>query len=494
MRTIRLWAGVRMRQLQAAPDPDAPPRQVTLPATWDDAAAEALCGLSPGDGPVSLAGASAVWLGVIGQKAKTEGLPPDLILALHGFLRRRQMAPTAPVWQGEAGAAPGFVLNLGAFHDAGTGFDLTLYGEACRSAALACRLLAPDATEYRISLAGLDDLLAALGVDYATRLARDTAACLAGLLRAEVVLALESEQRDLLAAPADWPKPPERAAIPGLAHAAAAARARVSLTPGIPQATGIFAPGATEALLGVETGGIAPAFAPVRAGRLSRAAQDRLAAAGMSPETALAASLQGEDPLPTAAHDAHAAMHGAIAPYLQAMPQLPEALPSPLPGQLPAPARRAGTRPLPARHTGLTQKTSVGGHRIFLRTGEYDDGSLGEITINLPKEGAAFRGLMDAFAQSVSIGLQHGVELGTFVEAFAHTQFGPAGAVEGDPAVSQATSLLDYIFRTLSVNYLGRPLPEPELAEAPATADERAPLLPLDLPPRMRRRALRVVA
>ena len=101
---------------------------------------------------------------------------------------------------------------------------------------------------------------------------------------------------------------------------------------------------------------------------------------------------------------------------------------------------------------------------------------------------------MDAFAQSVSIGLQHGVDLATFVEAFAHTQFGPAGAVEGDPAVSQATSLLDYVFRTLSVNYLGRPLPDPELTEASPAADDRAPLLPLDLPPRMRRRALRVVA
>jgi hypothetical protein len=105
---------------------------------------------------------------------------------------------------------------------------------------------------------------------------------------------------------------------------------------------------------------------------------------------------------------------------------------------------------------------------------------------------------MDCFAQAVSLGLQHGVKLETYVDAFAMTQFGPAGLVEGDSAVGQATSLLDYVFRTLSVNYLGRPLPEPDMPEQHGAEDDASPLLPLDLPrgasPRMRRRALRVVA
>jgi hypothetical protein len=497
MRTIRLWQGVRMRQVEAASEPDAAPRTITLPATWDDAAAEALAALVPGAGPVSLAAASSIWLGVVGQRAKQAGLSTDIVLALHGLLRRRQAAPNAAIWLGQ-GEAPGFVLNLGGFHDPLRGFDLAGYAEAGRAVARACRLLAPEQAAYEIGLAGLDDLLAALGLDYASRLARDTAACLAALLRAEVALGLESDQGDLLAAGADWPAPPSRAAIPGLAELAAEQRRRVTVTPGSPPCTGVFAPGPADALLGVETGGIAPAFAPVRAGRLSRAAQDRLAAAGLSPEAALAASLQGDDPLPVAAGDAHAAMHDAIAPYLHAMPARPAALPAPASGSVPAPARPARGRPLPGRHTGLTQKASVGGHRVFLRTGEYDDGSLGEIIITLPKEGAAFRGLTDCFAQAVSIGLQHGVKLETFVDAFAHTQFGPSGLVEGDPAVGQASSLLDYVFRALSVNYLGRPLPEPELPELAGAEDERAPLLPLDLPrnasPRMRRRALRVVA
>ncbi len=486
-----------MRQVMAACDPDGVARVVTLPATWDDAAAEALAGLVPGDGPVSLAGAAAVWLGVIAQRARQAGQGTEIVLALHGLLRRRQAAPIASVWRGLPGASPGFVLNLGAFHDPVRGFDLTGFIAACRVTATACRLLAPDLREHALGLTGLDDLLAALGLDYDSRAARETASCLAALLRAESALAFESEQRDLLAAGADWPAPPARAAIVGLAEAAAAARLRVSLTPDSPRGAGVFAPDPAEALLGVETCGIAPAFAPVRAGRLSRAAQDRLAASGLSPEAALVASLQGDDPLPLAPGDAHGAMHDAIRPYLTAMPPRPVPLPLAA-GQGPSPARLPRARKLPARHTGVTQKASVGGHRIFLRTGEYDDGTLGEITITLPKEGAAFRGLIDCFSQAVSIGLQHGVRLESFVEAFTWTDFGPAGVVEGDPAVGQATSLLDYVFRTLSVNYLGRPLPDPEMATDLGGANDAAPLLPLDLPrgasPRMRRRALRVVA
>jgi ribonucleoside-diphosphate reductase alpha chain len=157
---------------------------------------------------------------------------------------------------------------------------------------------------------------------------------------------------------------------------------------------------------------------------------------------------------------------------------------------------------LPARRAGYTQKASVGGHKLYVRTGEYQGGALGEIFIALHKEGAAFRGLMDQFASAVNIGLQHGVPLEAFVEAFTFTRFGPAGSVEGDPAVRQATSLLDYTFRHLAANYLGRrDIPEAEMEEADTVGDgvrDGAPLLPLELPPeaspRARRRALRVIS
>lgn len=98
----------------------------------------------------------------------------------------------------------------------------------------------------------------------------------------------------------------------------------------------------------------------------------------------------------------------------------------------------------------------VGGHKVYLRTGEYDDGRVGEIFIDMHKEGAAFRSLMNNFAIAISIGLQYGVPLEEFVDAFTFTRFEPFGRVEGNDAIKMATSILDYIFRELAVSYLGR--------------------------------------
>ncbi len=117
---------------------------------------------------------------------------------------------------------------------------------------------------------------------------------------------------------------------------------------------------------------------------------------------------------------------------------------------------RAERRRLPGRRKGYTQKASVGGHKVYLRTGEYDDGSLGEIFIDMHKEGAAFRSLMNNFAIAISIGLQYGVPLDEFVEAFTFTRFEPQGIVEGNDAIKMATSILDYVFREVAVSYLGR--------------------------------------
>jgi ribonucleoside-diphosphate reductase alpha chain len=111
---------------------------------------------------------------------------------------------------------------------------------------------------------------------------------------------------------------------------------------------------------------------------------------------------------------------------------------------------------LPKKRRGFTQEARVGGHKIFLRTGEYDDGTLGEIFIDMHKEGAAFRSLMNCFAMSVSVGLQYGVPLDTYVEQFTFTRFEPQGVVEGHPNIKFATSIVDYLFRALGVEYLHR--------------------------------------
>ncbi len=461
----RFWQGVRMRRVLAGADPDATPRRMTIPAAWEDAAAAALAGLAPGHGAVTLEAAAETWIGPIAGRAVASGLDVPLGDALRTLLLRRRAAPDEALWQGRAcsaAEAPRMVLNLAAFHEPGLGFDVAAFAEAVQTAVLALGFAAGRGTTPTIGFADLDGLVAAAGLPYASQGARDLACRVTRLLQ---------ERLD-----------------------AAAAR-----LPTLPRPVATIAPaGAAEALLGAETAGLAPAFSPLGAdGGLSRATRAFLAARARSPEAVLAAMLAGESPLPSASVADHAAMHDALAPLLGRLPARPVA------DGLPRPPN--SRRELPARRAGYTQRAAVGGHTLFLRTGEYADGTLGEIAIASPKEGPAFRGLMDSFAGAVSVGLQHGVPLEAFVEALTGTRFGPAGAVEGDPGVARATSLVDYAFRHLAASYLHRDLPletpdEPAADAAPAgeAAAGAAPLLPLDLPaevsPRARRRALRLVS
>ncbi len=477
---------MRLRQTEAAPDPDAPPRMVQLPAAWDDAAAAALCELAPGSGRVSLPVLAQSWILPLSARAKEAGVT-GLADRLHALLLHRQGAPSPGVWRGSPGEAPGFVLNLPAFHDPVAGFDVAAFAEAVDTAAHALALIAPAAPRYAVAMADLAGLLAALGLDYAGKPARDVAACLAGMLRGRVDSVVAGPQPDLLAAIPSWPAPPVSCAVPGLAEAAAFARAAALRCGGVRPGTAILPPGPTDALLGVETGGIAPAFGPVCSTGLARHARAWLSARGIALEAALAAALAGEPVIPAATAADHAAMHDALAPMLHAMPARP------VPAS--APSVAAHREELPARRRGYTQKAALGGHRVFLRTGEYADGRLGEIGLALPREAATVRGLADAFAVAVSIGLQHGTPLDAFVDALAHARFAPAGAVEGDPAVDRASSIPDYVVRSLAASYLGRMVPA-DAFEPPATKPEDTPLLPLDLPhARTRpRAALRLVA
>jgi ribonucleoside-diphosphate reductase alpha chain len=118
--------------------------------------------------------------------------------------------------------------------------------------------------------------------------------------------------------------------------------------------------------------------------------------------------------------------------------------------------RRGQRQRLPGRRAGYTQKAVIGGHKVYLRTGEYPNGQLGEIFIDMHKEGAAFRSLMNCFAIAVSLGLQYGVPLEEFADAFVFTRFEPNGLVDGNDRIKLSTSIIDYVFRELAISYLNR--------------------------------------
>ncbi|HET6182155.1 MAG TPA: TSCPD domain-containing protein [Acetobacteraceae bacterium] len=449
MRTNPLWHGVRLRTVRTGADPDAFPRQVTIPADWDDTAAAALAALAPGAGPARLDRAAEAWIGPLARACLSTGLATRL----HRMLLHRQGAPAPAIWRGEPLADARFVLNLAAFVE--SGFETAAFDEAVETGALALAVAAPEAATLTLGVTDLAGLIAAHGAEYGSPQGRAIARLVLTRLRAR-----------------------------------AGAAAAHPLLAGRTLRVGADAPGPVDALLGAETGGIAPAFAPVGTHGLTRAARAFLAARGLSADAALAAELAGQSVFERPGEGEHRAMRTALADLLDTMQAQAE------PARLPAAPETAaaGRRELPARHAGYTQKATLGGHRIYIRTGEYPDGTLGELSIALPKDSAAVRGLMEAFAGAVSIGLQHGVPLSEYVEAFVQTRFGPSGKVEGDPAVQAATSVPDYVFRHLASNYLGqRDLPAAEPEEPPHPP---APLsLPLELPddPRARRRNFRVV-
>ncbi len=168
---------------------------------------------------------------------------------------------------------------------------------------------------------------------------------------------------------------------------------------------------------------------------------------------------EDEAPAITAAVEAEKAIHWGNLP----------------PGISPSQAYAQGMKPprflLPARRNGYNQEARIGGHKVFLRTGEYDDGTLGEIFIDLAKEGATLKGILSCFAIAVSKGLQYGVPLEEFVDTFTFQTFEPRGMVEGHPNIKMANSIVDYVFRALGVEYLERD----ELAQVPPDRDMQLP-------------------
>lgn len=515
MTTLLQWNGVRMRTAHVAADPDdLALRAVTLPASWDDEAAIALLQLSGSTGALRLSTEAARWLERFTTLPALPGEPGAKALGpmLAAGLLERQIAPMASLWQGQIDRRAGFVVNLGAFVQEGE-FRGDSFVATLRLACAALRRLhavngpmlngelplfdgpvtAPSDVDQQggpagtLLLTNLDCCLALLGLDYDSETGRDAACYLSWLATS---LARQG------AGPV--PLPPVSCPIPGLEVTGRQIRDEMEDSlPDIPDRavieTGFSLPGPVDALLGVESCGLAPIFSPLRDnGHLRVSALSRLAHRGLSLEAALASSVMGDNPLPQPGPDAHLRMHRALTGFVDRMPARPDPA---APLSLRARLERGVRRPLPARHGGFTQRSAIGGHRLYLRTGEYEDGSLGEISLTPGRESAMVRGLLESVGQAVTIGLQYGAPLEAYVEQFAHTRFGPAGTVEGDPVAAYASSLLDYAFRALSDSYLGKRLPD-SAPEDPHVVEED-PMLPLDipgdLPPRERGR-LRLVS
>jgi hypothetical protein len=509
-----LWEGLALRRIKAGADPDAAPRLVALPAGWDEGPspeagpAAALAALAPGEGPVTLPRAAEAWISralVRGRKAgllASEAEARHLGEGLRALLLTRRGCAGAEVWAGVSRPEPRFLLNLPAFLEPEGDFDLEGYAEACRLGVLALDCLGnARLPRLRLGFADLAGLLAALGLPYDSAEARAVGAGIAALTRGAAE-ACSGRLAALLGAREPvallWPAPPGETPLPGLAEAARAALDAAAASPGLRHAAlvALALPDAAEALLGAETGGLAPL---VGATRLA------LTPAGQAVELPTLTALRTQARhghraaalLAPVGEAARQAMREAVAPFLHAAPPQTVALPGP---------SRPTVKPVMVRRLpGTTLHVTVGGHKVALRTAEDSEGRLLEVAFTLSKEGAAYRSLMDQLAQSVTLGLAGGVALERYVEAFAYTRFGPAGVVEGDPAITRATSVLDWAFRRLALDYLGRrDLPEPSAEDCAsdtlANAAAHGPLLPLDLPetpaasPRGRRRWLRVVA
>lgn len=500
------WHGIKLTPFAAAPDPDSPPVRVILPAQWGEEAANALAAILPDKARLHIAQAVEGWVAPLCARADSSGLTTDLTdidlhTSLHEMLAGRRASPSLGVWRHHPTAPMGFVFNPSSYLDDAGLFDAALLARDVRLSVIALTLAAPATPCLRLGITDLNLFLARLGLPYESQKARDVAVTLMSLIGAVADIAsARMLASDLMGSIGGFPVMvtdlPATCALPSLLAAARTAVHEAGKLERRRHQTllGFLNESEVEALLGAEQVNFAPALVPLDAqGQLMNWAVASLSARNLTINEAFTQMLDGETVFSPPRLTDHLAMYDALAALASFMPARPAA---------PAKARGKSVREkLPARRHGYTQKVAVGGHKLFLSTGEYEDGRLGEIFIALHKEGSAFRGLMDAFAIAVSTGLQHGVPLADYVEAFTFTRFGPAGVVEGDPAVPAATSMLDYVFRNLAINYLGQTNLAPANIDEPDElgdgASERAPLLPLDLPapaPRERRRTFKLVS
>lgn len=504
MKTQHLWNGVQMCRLHAAIDPDAPLQMVEIPESWDKEAATAILNFCPeyytDKSPIQADILASRWIFPLCRQTSTI-TPQDW----ETLLLFRQACPNDAIWKNNYNAKLGITINLAAFASSEKGFNARTYRHALHVATQTLRILhnqqsnntngelpftkitkkpryndtldllsvPPKPTAGTIYLSNLDACLAQLGYDYDHPDSRDIACCIACFttLLANIgcgsdflpllpdwnaLLELSKEAKELWALASEEPE---------------TAQPRVNTSFSLPN-------NVADLLLGVETCGFHPNFSPLKEnGHLKTSTLLRLFHRGYTLETALAALLSSETILALPSMQSQYAMHKALVGFVTHMPAKPDPITNPL--SLKATLPRGVRKTLPPRRKGITQKASIAGRSLLLRTNEYEDGSLGELSITTTKENTMIKGLLDYLSQAVTIGLQYGASLDDYVDIFAYSHFGISGTVEGDPNAMYATSILDYCFRALSDIYLEKFLPD-----APNNIREKenySPMLPFQL-------------
>ncbi|QCE33535.1 hypothetical protein FAI41_08065 [Acetobacteraceae bacterium] len=506
------WAGVQMRTLEVEDsfDEEREARKVIFPAIWPDSASYGLEQLASAPaGTVRLQSESAWWLNLMAPPLEGDS---DAALGdgFVGLLLLRQMSPSLSLWKKDLSQSPAFIVRLSAFVEEGI-FQASHFLACLEMAAKGLKKAVESRTnlsmpllpifqddaidlfetggkkssenaleekavsfEASFLLTDLDSALAEMGLEYDSNAGRYAAQ---GIVALAKLAAYAGEENFAALVGTDSLVPLE--SPPEMRHAGFEFCTRISqnfqkkqqqisetsLKKSFRIKVGFSSQSPVESLLGVEACGLAPIFSPLdEAGKIRHSFTSRLLRKGLTPETALALTMAGERNFTMPGNAAHLKMREAVAEIGCVLPPIPNFETCEVKAKL----ERGTRRLVPARKKSLSEHVLLDNRDLFFQVGEFEDGAPAELEFHMLKESPLAKGLMACFGQAVSLGLQYGVPLEAYVEQFKYSEFPPFGEIEGGRNIKHATSILDYIFRSLAELYLGKVIPDHEGAAGTA--------------------------
>ncbi|QCE35434.1 vitamin B12-dependent ribonucleotide reductase [Acetobacteraceae bacterium] len=512
-RNENCWAGVQMRTLEVEDffDEEREPRKVVFPAVWPDISSYALEQLASASvGTVRLQSEATWWLNLMAPSS--EDLSQNALGdGFIGLLLLRQMAPSVSLWKKDLSTPPAFVIRLSAFVEEGI-FQASHFLACLEMAAKGLKKvvearsnlsmpllpifeegslglfeeertekedekLHSEAFEASFLLSDLDSALAAMGLEYDSTAGRSAAQGIVVLAKLASYMGEEAfhllEGADSLI-PLDAPSEMRHAAYEFCTKILCSLQRLGATKKFLDQEkkssfflkVGFSAPNPVDSLLGVEACGLAPIFSPLdEAGQVRNSFTSRLMRQGLTAENALALVVAGEKRFSMPGNQAHLKMREVVKEVGCCLPPLPNFDVCEVKAKL-----ERGTRHLaPARKKSVSERVLLDNRDLFFRIGEFEDGTPAELEIHMVKESPLAKGLMECFGQAVSLGLQYGVPLEAYVEQFKYSQFVPFGEVEGGRNIQYATSMMDYIFRSLAELYLGKEIPDHKAIDGTAS-------------------------